>query len=380
VKKISRKRFLKTCACASLGICSAPRLNDLYGGEESNIRLYKADYWKKAGGKKVRCELCPNACLVTPGENGKCRSRGNREGTYYSLSYGRPCVIALDSIEKSPLFHYQIDGKAFSVATPGCNLSCKYCHNWEYSQKGPLEVKKTYDLEPDEIIRRAKKHNAPAMNYFYTEPVVYYEYMKEMAKLARKEEMKNICVTAGYINRKPHLELFPLIDAFVIGLKGFTDSFYRNYIGGRLKPVLQTLERLAENRQRPWFEIVYLIVPGLNDSESDLKSMSAWVAGNIGKDVPLHFTRFYPAYKLKHLPATSPGTLTRAREIAMASGMRYVYIGNVPGSEGSHTYCPGCGEKVIERVGFKILRNRLKKGTCPCGKKIPGVWLKQGTQ
>ncbi len=376
MKKISRKSFLQTCAYSSLGICSASRLSGLYGEQKNNIRLHKADYWREAGDGKTRCELCPNGCRVKPGENGKCRSRGNRDGTYYSLSYGRPCVIALDSIEKSPLFHYRIDGKAFSVATPGCNLSCKYCHNWEYSQRGPLQVEKTYHLEPDEIIRRAKKHNAPAMNYFYTEPTIYYEYMRDMAKLARKEEMKNICVTAGYINRRPHLELFPLMDAFVVGLKGFTDSFYRNYIGGRLKPVLETIERMAENRAGSWIEIVYLIVPGLNDRGSELKSMSKWVVRNIGRDVPLHFTRFYPAYKLKHLPATSPGKLKRAREIALEEGMHYVYIGNVPGSEGSHTYCPKCGEKVIERVGFTILKNRLKKGTCPCGYKIPGVWLK----
>ncbi len=377
MKKITRKRFLKKCAYYSAGICAAAGFNSLYGNNaESNIRLFRADYWSPAGGGKTRCGLCPNACLVEPGGNGKCRSRGNRKGTYYSLSYGRPCVIALDSIEKSPLFHYQIGGQAFSVATPGCNLSCRYCHNWKYSQRGPLEVETTYNLEPPEIIRRAKKHAVPAMNYFYTEPTIYYEYMRDMARLARKEQMKNICVTAGYINSTPLIELFPLIDAFVVGLKGFTDSFYRNTIGGRLTPVLKTIERLAGNRERSWFEIVYLIVPGLNDRDSELRSMSKWIVKNIGMDIPLHFTRFYPAYRLKHLPETSPAKLARAREIALAQGMHYVYIGNVPGSEGSHTYCPRCGKMVIERIGFKILEYSLRKGTCSCGNKIPGNWLK----
>lgn len=382
-KSLSRRVFCKNCLAGVVGIVAAPLMDsDLRA--EGDIHLKKADYWSALGGKRTKCLLCPNACITSPGENGRCRSRGNRNGTYYSLSYGRPCVIALDDIEKSPLYHFQIEGKAFSIATPGCNLACKYCHNWEYSQKGPLEVAEVFSLEPEEVIRRAKKHGVTTMNYFYTEPTVYYEYMIEIARLARRAGMRNVCVTAGYINEKPLRNLIPLIDAFVVGLKGFTEDYYSEYMNGPLEPVKRTLQILSENKnlsrkkgledKDPWFEIVYLVVPGLNDKESELDTMARWVYKNIGRDVPLHFTRFSPAYQLKNLPPTPVGTLDQARDIAMKAGLEYVYEGNVPGSEGAHTYCPRCHQKVIERLGFTVIKNDLKKGQCQCGHRLPGNW------
>lgn len=379
-KSLSRRVFCKNCLAGAVGILSAPLIES--GSEvmaETHVRLKKADYWTALSDNKTKCLLCPNGCVRSPGENGRCRSRGNRDGKYYSLSYGRPCVIALDSIEKSPLYHFQIEGQAFSIATPGCNLGCKYCHNWKYSQKGPLEVEKVFDLEPEEVIRRAKKHGVTTMNYFYTEPTIYYEYMTDIARLARKAGMRNVCVTAGYINEEPLRNLMPLIDAFVVGLKGFTEDYYNDYLNSSVEPVKRTLKILSENRKHakghaPWFEIVYLVVPGLNDKEAELDAMAHWVHDNVGHDVPLHFTRFSPAYQLKELPPTPVGTLDQARNIAMKAGLEYVYEGNVPGSEGAHTYCPACHQKVIERLGFTVIKNDLNKGKCQCGHVLPGNW------
>lgn len=384
-KSLSRRVFCKNCLAGALGIVATPLLEPVSESRaEVNIRRKKADYWSALDGKRTKCLLCPNGCVTSPGENGRCRSRGNRDGIYYSLSYGRPCVIALDSIEKSPLYHFQIQGQAFSIATPGCNLACKYCHNWEYSQKGPLDVEKVFDLEPEEVVRRAQKHGVTTMNYFYTEPTIYYEYMMDIARLARRAGMKNVCVTAGYINEEPLRNLIPFIDAFVVGLKGFTEDYYNEYMNGPLEPVKRTLKILSENRKAslmkgsdgtaPWFEIVYLVVPGLNDKESEIDAMASWLHENIGQDVPLHFTRFSPAYQLKNLPPTPVGTLDQARKIAMKAGLEYVYEGNLPGSEGAHTYCPVCHKKVIERLGFTVIKNDLHKGRCQCGHTLPGNW------
>ncbi len=373
--RISRKSFIKNCGVYSLSIWSTFNLfrtNLLFGN--NHPELHQAKYWKYLSWEKVKCMLCPNECNLNLGENGDCHARGNRDSVLYSMVYSKPSVIMLDEIEKSPLYHYQINEKVFSIATAGCNLACQFCQNYEISQVGPDAVE-TFDLEPKDVIERAKKHKVNSINFFYTEPIIYYEYMLDIAKLAKNENMKTFCVTAGYINSDPLNELIPYIDAFVLGLKGFDDEFYKKYIGCSIEPIKNTLKILANKTDKTWFEIVNLLIPGLNDNDEILNTMCAWIYNEIGNNIPLHFTRFEPAYKMTDTPSTPINTLEKAYKIAKENGLQYVYVGNVPGHEGNNTICPKCNKTLIERVNYTVINNYLENGKCSCGNTIPGHWL-----
>ena len=374
---MSRRIFIRNCSAFCLGFYVFNKFGfpgQVLANTPQIKGLHKADYWKSLGDKTTQCQLCPNKCTLQPGGNGNCHSRGNRDGEYYSLVYGLPAVIALDNIEKSPLYHYQLKDKAFSIATSGCNLHCQYCQNWDYSQVGPDEVK-TFNLEPADVIARAKKNKVNAINFFYTEPTIYFEYMRDIAKLAKKENMKTFCITAGYINEEPLTELIPLIDAFVVGLKGFNNEFYTTYLKAELEPVKKSLKVLAKNKDKTWFEIVNLLVTGLNVGSEEITAMCNWIKDEIGKDVPLHFTRFEPYYNMKDLEPTPISSLSNAYKIAKDIGLEYVYTGNLPGNDGCNTICPKCGKPLIERVDFDIIKNITDKGKCPCGHQLPGYWL-----
>ncbi len=376
---ISREKFFKKCFAFGIGftvlknftLAESPIINKSIG---NNTELQKAKYWESLLNKKTRCNLCPNFCELSPEQVSLCHTRKNIDGTLYTMVYSKPSIITLDLIEKSPLYHYQVDGKVFSIATAGCNLTCQFCQNWELSQSGP-DKNKTFDLSPAEVIEYAKKNNANAINFFYTEPFIYYEYMLDIAKLAKKEKMKTFCVTAGYVNSEPLKEIIPLIDAFVFGLKGFDNNFYKEYIGCELEPIKNSLKILAKNKDKTWFEIVNLLVPGLNDKDESIKEMCKWIKLEIGEDIPLHFTKFEPAYKLKDLSPTPIATLENAYKISKAEGLQYVYVGNIPGHDGNNTYCPRCNKKIIERVGFTVIKNNLKHGKCSCGHEISGNWI-----
>jgi len=332
----------------------------------------EAQHYEVLPDGKIRCKLCPNSCIRGEGERSKCRVREPKGGKYYSFVYGNPCVLATDPIEKCPLFHFRTPGPAFSIATAGCNLQCQYCQNWQFSQKGPEETK-NFSLTPKEVVEKAKEYKTTAISFFYTEPTIYFEYMKDIALLAKKAKLPCIMVTAGYINEAPLKELFPLIDAFVVGLKGFTEDYYNKIIGGSLEPVKKTLVRIKAAGKH--FEVVTLLVPTLNDDMKAINELVTWFAGALGPDVPLHFTRFNPQYRLKGLPPSPVSVLEEARKLAMAAGLKFVYTGNVPGHEGNHTYCPKCKKILIERLGFKVLKDYMVNGACPsCGEKIPGVW------
>jgi len=335
----------------------------------------QAEHWESLSDNKIRCLLCPNKCILSPGQNGLCYSRGNRNGVHYSLVYGLPAIIAQDTIEKSPLYHFYPGISAFSIATSGCNLSCQFCQNWQYSQTGPENVK-NFILSPEEVIKKAKKFSIQSINFFYTEPTIYFEYVKAIARLAKKEKLKTVCVTAGYINDKPLGELIELIDAFVFGLKGFDENFYQKYIGCGLEHIKRSLKQLAESKNRIWFEIVNLLVPTLNDNMSTVTEMCSWLAEEVGVNVPLHFTRFEPKHILSELPPTPISTIKKAYSIAKSAGIKHVYIGNLPGHDESNTMCPGCGKTVIERLNFSIIKNIVKRGKCPfCQYQIEGVWV-----
>jgi len=373
-ERLSRRHFLASCAAGAATLWVGGTLARRVLAATKRTNLKEAMYWRSLPGGKTQCLLCPNQCVRGPGEDGLCHARGNRNGRYYSLVYGIPCVIALDEVEKCPLNHFQVQGKAFSLATAGCNLTCKYCQNWQFSQVGPDEVPRAYDLSPEAAVAKAIEQRAGAIAYFYTEPVVYYEYMLATAMLARRRNLKNVMVTAGYISPEPFKNVLPYIDAVAFGLKGWNEKFYQEYIGCELKYIKESMQLLAQMPE-VWWEVVVLIVPSLNDRMDEIAAMAKWLRDVAGPERPLHFTRFRPEYRLKTLPMTPAATLTRAREVAIQQGLKYVYVGNLPGHEGGNTYCPQCGKVVLERVLFTVVKKHMSFGNCiACGYKIAGVW------
>ena len=329
----------------------------------------EALFWKKTENKTVQCSLCPRNCVIRDGRRGNCRVRENNNGKLYSLVYAKPASVALDPIEKKPLYHFMPSSETVSFGTAGCNLHCSYCQNWEISQCEPEIVKNK--VLPAEIIKKCKEVKSRIISYTYTEPTVFYEYMHETAELAKKNFLKNVMVSNGFINPEPLKKLIPLIDAANIDLKG-NEKFYREVTGAWIEPVLETLKELK--RKKVWLEITNLIVPTLNDSALQIKWLSKWIYDNLGSDVPLHFSAFWPTYKLNELPSTPLEKLKEARKIAMNEGLKYVYAGNVNFPEGNTTFCPKCKKAVIKRSGFYVSENLLKNGKCSCGERIAGIW------
>jgi len=332
----------------------------------------EADFYHRLGNKLVACDLCPRRCVIAPGQRGVCRVRENRDGRLYSVVYGRPCSINKEPIEKAPLFHFLPGRQRITLATAGCNQSCKYCQNWEISQARPEELQ-SYELSPAEVVALAVKEKAPIICFTYTEPVVFYEYMIDIARLARAEGIRTAVVTGGYINPEPLEQLCSVVDAIKIDLKGFTPKFYQDVCGSTLEPVLEACRIVA--RSRAHLELVNLVVPALNDDTATIRKMCRWIRQELGDTVPVHFTRFHPEYRLQNSPPTPTATLERAIAIAGSEGLRFTYIGNVPGHRAENTYCPACGKTLIRRSGYSILDSRLKNGTCSfCGAHVPGVW------
>lgn len=342
-------------------------------GEQSTADLVEAKYYEDLGGGRVRCNLCPNYCILEPGQRGLCKVRKNIDGKLYSLVYGKPVSIHLDPVEKKPFFHVIPSSKVYSLATAGCNLACKYCQNWDIAQRFPEDVQYR-EMQPEEVVSEAKKVGAEGIAFTYSEPTVFYEYMLDIAKLAQKEGLKTVVVTAGFINPEPLKELLPHIDAYKVDFKAFDDETYRTLIGGRLEPVLETM-KIVEEDPTTWLEIVHLMVPGYTDDLEKIKEMCVWIKDNLGDEVPTHFSRFHPMYKLQNLPPTPEETVKNARKICMDVGLKYVYTGNIPDQEGFTTYCPVCGKPVIVRKGYTILENHARDGKCEfCSAEIPGVW------
>jgi pyruvate formate lyase activating enzyme len=331
-------------------------------------------YYKKLGDLRIECEICPKKCQIADRERGYCGNKENMGGTYYTLVHSQPCSLHNDPIEKKPLFHYLPGTNALSLAAAGCNFECRFCQNWRIAQYRPEQVD-SYFLPPEKVVELAKDRGSPTVAYTYSEPVVFYGYMYDIAKLARKEGVGGAMISNGFINEEPLKDLCQHLTAVKVDLKAFTEDFYKDYCSGELKPVLDTLVTLK--KIGIWHEIVVLLIPTLNDGEKEIKAMSKWIMDNLGPDVPIHFTRFHPTYKIKNLPPTPKQSLERARNAAMEAGLHYVYIGNLWGHDGENTYCPGCKRIVIRRVGFNVLENKLKDGRCPqCGMRIPGVWKK----
>jgi len=328
--------------------------------------------WHKDKPVFVKCLLCAQACTIKPGERGKCRARMNVHGEMRSLVYGHPVSINIDPIEKKPFYHFLPGSFAFSLATSGCPLSCKFCQNWEISQSRPEDFDTSF-IAPDRIVQAAEKRQSPIIAFTYNEPTVFMEYLADIATLAGKQNLRSVLISCGFMNPEPLKEMCGLLDAIKIDLKGYSREFYRDVCSAELQPVLSSIRQVAKSGVH--LEIVNLVVPTLNDSDRMLKDLVDWIAGEIGPDVPVHFTRFHPDYRLLNLPPTPVTTLERFREHAMVRGLRYVYVGNVPGHPGNNTFCPQCGKVVIRRNNFFVEEMNLKDGKCGfCGCSIAGVW------
>ncbi len=320
----------------------------------------------------VECELCPKRCRLAHLERGDCRVRYNFGGELRTLVYGNPCSLHIDPIEKKPMFHFLPGTPIFSVATAGCNLHCQFCQNWQISQSNPEDLD-NQDFPPEKVVEAAISRQCLSIAYTYTDPIIFYEYTYDTAKLARSHGLKNVLVTAGYINEKPLRELCKFIDGANVDLKSFSDDFYKNICGGTLKPVLKALKVMKD--EGVLVEITNLIVPTLNDDMDEFRRMCDWIADNMGQETPLHISRFHPQYKLLQLPPTPRATLQQAARIAKAQGLKHVYVGNIRSPQFENTYCPDCGETLIERQGFRVESYKINNGRCPkCGSAIHGVW------
>ena len=321
---------------------------------------------------KAKCTICPKGCELAPGETGDCRVRENVAGTIRCTTYGQPCSLNVDPVEKKPLFHFLPGSPILSVATAGCNLHCKQCQNWQISQTGQMASRSSGTL-PGELARMARERGCPSIAYTYTEPLVSYEYTFDCCKAASKAGVRNVLVTAAYINPRPLRAICKYVDAANVDLKAFSDDFYRAVCGARLDPVLNALAIMKKSGVM--LEVTNLLIPTLNDSEEETKRLCGWVAENLGIETPLHFSRFFPQNQLQHLPPTPPETLLRAREIAREAGLQFVYVGNLHSAAGENTYCPACGHLLIERHGYSIRQNRLENGQCPdCHSAVYGEW------
>ncbi|MBI4845698.1 MAG: AmmeMemoRadiSam system radical SAM enzyme [Candidatus Omnitrophica bacterium] len=330
-------------------------------------------FYQKLDAESILCLMCAHQCRVLKNQRGFCRVKENLDGKYYNIVYERPCAIHIDPIEKKPFFHVLPASTSFSIATVGCNLRCKFCQNWQISQAEPEHVK-TVKMSCEDIILKAKQNNCASIAYTYTEPLMFYEYVLDIAQLAKKENIKNVMHSNGYLKPEPLENLIQNFSAINIDLKGFSERYYQDICGGSLEPVLESLI-LIKKRKDVWLEITNLIIPTLNDDPAGIKKMCLWICDNLGADVPLHFSRFFPTYKLTTLPPTPLTTLENARKIAHDAGVKFVYIGNAPGHEAENTYCPKCAKALIKRSGYVVLENNVINGKCPeCAENISGVW------
>ena len=372
------RRQLAVIACAGAAAALLPRRGDAappaVGASvpPDDLPAREASWYRKLPEGRVECQLCPRGCQVADAERGGCGVRENRGGVYHTLVHSLACTVHLDPIEKKPFFHVLPGSQALSYATAGCNVECKFCQNWEISQFRPEQVAATY-LPPDALARIARDNGVPLLSATYSEPVVFWEYVRDTTIEGRKLGVRSTVVSNGYIQEKPLTEVLPSLAAMKVDLKAFSERFYKDVVRGELKPVLKSIETIRASGT--WLEIVVLLIPGLNDSEDEVRALARWVKTTLGSEVPLHLTRFHPTYRLTNLPPTPLESLERAWQIAKAEGLAFAYLGNVPGHPGENTVCPGCGGQLIRRVGFQVMENRLAKGRCPsCARVIPGVW------
>jgi pyruvate formate lyase activating enzyme len=380
--KMSKREFVRRTMMSLGGIYCINSVTKLFArnfAEDKSGDASSAPWkWSKVSPyfitipRGVKCQLCPHECTIKEGDFGQCQVRTNYQGKLYTTVYGNPCAVHIDPIEKKPLFHFLPGSKAFSIATAGCNLSCLNCQNWSISQSSPKETKNE-DLMPEKVVQKALDNHCEVIAYTYTEPTVFFEYVFDTSVLARRKGLKNIIKSNGYIKEKPLRDLCPYLDAANIDLKAFDNDTYLKLTGGELDPVLNSLKILKQ--EHVWLEITYLVVPGWTDKETQFKAMCEWLVKNGMSENPLHIDRFNPEYKLTQLPPTPVSTLEKLRNIALVSGLKFAYIGNLPGANYEDTLCPHCKKNIVMRKGFQVVKNDLIKGSCKyCHTKVPGIW------
>ena len=336
---------------------------------ESN---HPARYFHAMADGRIQCDLCPRDCTLADGQRGLCFVRQNQGGQMILTTYGRSSGFCLDPIEKKPLAHFYPGSSVLSFGTAGCNLSCKFCQNWDISKSKEMD-RLADQASPQQIARAAVRHGAKSVAFTYNDPVIFAEYAMDTADACRAAGIKTVAVTAGYIHAQPRADFFAKMDAANVDLKGFTEQFYHRLTGSHLQPVLETLQYLV-HQTTVWTEITTLLIPGFNDSDEEIHKLSEWVLRELRPDVPLHFSAFHPDYKMMNVPPTRPETLQKARAIARSVGLLHVYTGNVHDVEGDTTLCPGCGESLIVRDYYQILSYKLDaRGFCPgCGHQLAG--------
>jgi len=328
--------------------------------------MKEAMWYKKLSDERVRCDLCNHRCVINNGKRGICGVRENKEGTLFSLVYGKVIASHVDPIEKKPLFHFYPGSYSFSIATVGCNFKCTHCQNSDISQM-PIDNNRIMgqDILPEKIVELALRGDCQSISYTYTEPTVFMEYALDVAKIAKDKGLKNVYVTNGYMTEEVLNEVYPYMDAANVDLKGFTEEHYQNVCGARLKPVMDTIRLMKQ--LGVWVELTTLIIPTINDSEDDLRRLAEFIV-SIGREIPWHVSRFHPTYKMNNLPPTPVRSVIKARQIGLEIGLRYVYTGNIQGGDGENTYCYNCGKSLIERRGYNIGQVHVKGSKCSfCG-------------
>ncbi len=381
----TRRDFLQWGACLA-GSCLAggALAAPVYRGKENPTRtieglprqqevLYTPAQYGRGVGPNVQCVLCPKYCIIPEGKAGWCRVRVNRERKLQSTVYAQPCSIALHPMEQGPIFHAYPGARCLAIAAAGCNLRCKYCQNWQMSQFG-AEDTLNYYLEPAEAVQLAIRNNCQVLAFTYTEPVVYAEYVMDVALEGKQYGLKSVLITAGFVDPEPMRDLCEVFDVVRVDLKGFREDFYEKVAKGRLQPVLDAIE--VVHSTDAWLEIVDPIVPRFNDKSEEIRDMAQWILDHLGDGVPVHFLRFFPAYKMRNFPRTPDSTLERVRDAALETGLKFVYLGNMPGHEGENTFCPRCNRMLIHRIGYlQVEESHIKDGACAfCGEPIPGRW------
>jgi len=333
----------------------------------------EARYYTPLEGDTVRCGLCFRGCLIPEGERGFCSNRENRGGTLYTLVYNRPCALQVDPIEKEPMYHFLPGTRIYCVGTASCTFTCLHCHNWHMSQR-TVEELRSYHLTPGQVVDQAEENDCAAISFTYNEPTVFYEYMYDVVLEAEERGLRTILHTNGSMAEEPLRAILGHVDGVTVDLKAFSEDFYDEVCGGgELEHVLGTLRTIRE--EGVWLEIVYLVIPTLNDDPDEIRAMCRWVRDELGPDVPVHFSRFSPSYRLTRLSPTPISTLEEAWSIAREAGLEYVTLGNVPGHVRNSTFCPECGATLIDRTHFQVNEMNMRDGSCRrCGLEVPGVW------
>ncbi|HPJ77280.1 MAG TPA: AmmeMemoRadiSam system radical SAM enzyme [Prolixibacteraceae bacterium] len=370
-RRLTKREFLRMSALCACGMM-APIPGWGMADRKQPGKFSREAIWYTTTPRGVLCGICPNTCTLKPGEVSTCHNRINIGNKLYSIAYGNPCAVHVDPIEKKPLLHFLPQSRTFSIATAGCNFACLNCQNWQISQTSPYKTT-NIELMPDAVVANCLKNDCTSIAYTYSEPISFYEYMFDTARIARNAGLKNVMVSNGYINPEPLNALIPYLDAANIDLKVFDQDLYLKLTGGKMQPVLDTLVTLQKSKV--WLEITNLVVPSWSDDLAMIGRMCRWLADHGFREVPLHFSRFTPLHKLTQLPVTPLNTLLKAREAAMKEGLKYVYIGNVPGKGFEDTICPACGKAVVGRRGFSILTNHIQNGRCAfCHSAVAGIW------